>query len=258
MARTPTPSRRQILDMSIWLVGSAALTDLGCMACPAPRIVPSAPPPKDVPPPGLTDEDLAILRSPDGPLEVVQQTSGESNVLRRHARSLTQTDAESLPLLERRMRETLAGTGGGVGLAGPQVGVGARAILVMRDARGDNPQVMFYLNPRIVQRSDELTSDYEGCLSIRDVCGLVKRNRHIVLEHGLDGSVQREEASDFDARIFQHEIDHLDGVLYVDRVEGELQPRDRLKELREKLREQQPTLACTPVIRGRRRDEILL
>ncbi len=257
MANTPTPSRRQILDMSLWLVGSAALANLGCMACPESRIAPSVSPPKDVPP-GLTDQDLAILRSPDGPLEIVQQTSGEPNVLRRQARALTESDAASLPLLERRMRETLAGTGGGVGLAGPQVGIGTRAILVMRDARGDNPRVLFYVNPRIVQRSDELTSDYEGCLSIQEVCGLVKRNRHIVVEHGLDGSVRREEASDFDARIFQHEIDHLDGVLYVDRVDGELHPRDKLKELREKLREQQPTLACTPVIRGHRRDEILL
>lgn len=256
-------TRRQVL----WLAGAASLALLGCQASSAPRPAttpqapppPAPPPPPPVPEPGLIEADMRVLQSPGGPVPIVQRAVGQVNVLRRRARMLTASDTESLSLFERRMRETLEATAGGVGLAGPQIGVGARGILVMLDARGDAPRVELFLNPRIVQRSDEITADYEGCLSIRDVCGLVKRNRHVVVEHGLAGETpKRIEASDFDARIFQHEIDHLDGVLYIDRVDGEIHPREKLKELREKLREQQPEIACTPVLFGRRRDEVLL
>jgi peptide deformylase len=136
----------------------------------------------------------------------------------------------------------------GVGLAAPQIGIGARAILVMhgvRPAQGEAAveHVELYVNPRIVERSDELTLDYEGCLSVADVCGLVRRHRSIVVEHGLPGApLQRVAATGFDARIFQHEVDHLDGVLYIDRVEGGLQPKERIRELREQLRRERPEL----------------
>ncbi len=192
-------------------------------------------------------------------MEIVQRIPGGTNVLRQRARPLTASDRDELGLFEKRMRDTLSATEGGVGLAGPQIGVGARGILVMLDAKGDDPKVVFFHNPRIVQRSDEITIDYEGCLSIRDVCGLVKRNRRVVVEHGLAGDPpQRIEASDFDARIFQHEIDHLQGVLYIDRVDGKIHPREELPDLRKKLREQRPEVACTPMLFGRRRDEVLL
>jgi len=171
---------------------------------------------------------------------------------------ITDDDVEHLELFEKRMRETLQHSEGGVGIAGPQINVSARAILVTLGARADNPVTQFFINPRIFQRSDDITLDYEGCLSIPGLCGLVKRNRHIIVEHGLVGRRTRIEASDFDARIFQHEIDHLEGVLYIDRVDGETHPREKLRELREKLREQQPKTACTPMLRGRHRDDILL
>jgi peptide deformylase len=262
-------TRRCVLEAGLWLAGSASLVAVGCGgAPPQPAASPTPPPaagqtePEPQPEPelaGLIDEDLRILGAPDGPLPIVQRVPGEVNVLRRRSRLVTQSDGESIALFEKRMRETLAATDGGVGLAGPQIGVGARGIVVMLDARSDNPHVAFYINPRIVERSDEVTADYEGCLSIRDVCGLVKRNRRIVVEHGLPSETpKRIEVSDFDARIFQHEIDHLEGVLYIDRVDGEIHPREQLKELREKLREEQPKVACTPVLYGRNRDEILL
>ena len=256
-------TRRQLL----WLAGSASLALLGCQAsstqpAESPPSGPAAPPPPPSPPPppaGLINADMQVLQSSSGPLPIVQRVAGQVTVLRRRARMLSASDMGNLPLFERRMRATLEATEGGVGLAGPQIGVGARGILVMLDARGDAPHVEFFHNPRIVERSDEITADYEGCLSVRDVCGLVKRNRHVVVEHGLRGETpKRIEASDFDARIFQHEIDHLEGVLYIDRVDGEIQPREKLKELREKLRQEQPKVACTPVLFGRHRDEVLL
>ena len=177
----------------------------------------------------------------------MQRTPGQDGVLRQLARPLTRADAAHIDRLEACLRASLQASERGVGLAAPQVGISARAIVVMIGARTDSPRVEFFVNPRIVQRSDDLTLDYEGCLSVPDVCGLVRRNRSVVVEHGMiEGATRRLEVSGFDARIFQHEIDHLDGVLYIDRVEGGLQPKDRLKQLREQLRKDHPELAMAP------------
>lgn len=194
----------------------------------------------------MLPEDLRLLAGPGEALTIVQRTPGARGVLRSSCRMLTRAD--ELGVLERRMRASLAASKG-VGIAAPQIGIGVRAILVMHGARAASPgvaprpHVELYINPRIVERSDELTLDYEGCLSVADVCGLVRRQRSIVVEHGLPGTrTARLEASGFDARILQHEIDHLEGILYIDRVEGGLQPKDRLKELREQLSREHPEL----------------
>ncbi len=177
----------------------------------------------------------------------MQHTPGHDGVLRLLARPLTRADAAHIDRLEACLRASLQASNRGVGLAAPQLGVGARAIVVMIGARSESPRVEFFVNPRIVQRSDDLTLDYEGCLSVPDVCGLVRRNRTVVVEHGMpEGTTRRLQVTGFDARIFQHEIDHLDGVLYIDRVEGGLQPKDRLKQLRDQLRKDHPELAMTP------------
>lgn len=238
-------------DLISWLtaIGSVAcIPAAGCSpatsACPKP----AAPPAPPAPPAGLQEQDLRLLASPGVELPIVQRVPGGTNVLRHRARELRATD--DLRVLDKRMHATLE-VSKGVGIAAPQVGISARAILVMHGARPavpggpTNPRVEFYVNPRIVERSDEVTLDYEGCLSINDVCGLVRRHRRVVVEVGLAGAPLRQvEASGFDARIFQHEIDHLEGVLYVDRVEGGLQPKDRLKELREQLRREHPDLVA--------------
>lgn len=245
MQHSPSTTRR---DLIAWLtaVGTVAcLPTTGCSpataACPKPPLAPAFPA-------GLQEADLRLLASPGSELPIVQRVAGGTNVLRRLARELRASDDSGL--LEKRMRATLE-VSKGVGIAAPQVGISARAILVMLGARPaipggpTSPHVEWYVNPRIVERSDEVTLDYEGCLSIDDVCGMVRRHRRVVVEFGVAGVSKRVEASGFDARIFQHEIDHLDGVLYVDRVEGGLQPKERLKELREQLRRDHPELVAT-------------
>jgi peptide deformylase len=228
---------------------------LALSACAAPQPCP-VPPPSPPLPPGLLTDDLKLLHSPTDPLPVVLRTPGGRGVLRAQARRLV--PADDVALLERRMRSSLAASKG-VGIAAPQVGLGVAAILVMHGARpavsgGEvRPRVEFYVNPRIVERSDEVTLDYEGCLSVADVCGMVRRNRMVVVEHGV--APQRVEASGFDARIFQHEIDHLEGVLFIDRVEGGVQPKDKLKELREQLRREHPELVSFAI---RRAEEMML
>jgi len=77
------------------------------------------------------------------------------------------------------------------------------------------------LNPRILARSDEMVKGWEGCLSIPGVRGLVPRYRAIEVEYiSRDGKLLRLELTDFVARIFQHEYDHLDGIVFLDRVES--------------------------------------
>ncbi|NMC70797.1 MAG: peptide deformylase, partial [Myxococcales bacterium] len=184
-----------------------------------------------VPPPWTPDE-RALLESPGPTLAIPRHGSPEAALLRRRSRELD--PSADLATLERLLRATLAESGG-VGLAAPQVGIGVRAILVTLDARSDAPRTIWCVNPRIERRSDELQDDLEGCLSIPDLCGLVRRHRALTVVY-LDGP--REVSLDvegFDARIFQHEIDHLDGALYTDRLLGPPAPKDALRPLREEL-----------------------
>jgi peptide deformylase len=104
----------------------------------------------------------------------------------------------------------------GVGLAANQVGVAQRVAVV--DTNEGGPIVL--IDPVIVEREGRVRGD-EACLSIPgpDLFGEVERSASIVVETtGLDGERQRVEATDFRARAVQHEIDHLDGILYIDHL----------------------------------------
>ncbi len=103
----------------------------------------------------------------------------------------------------------------GVGIAGPQVGLNRRVVAVQRfDKEGEPFEV--YPNISIVWASDSLTFGPEGCLSVPDRREDVARSTEIVIEYGIPAV--RDTVSGFTAVIFQHEIDHLDGVLYIDRL----------------------------------------
>jgi peptide deformylase len=125
----------------------------------------------------------------------------------------------------------------GVGIAGPQVGLNRRVVAVQRfDKEGEPFEV--YPNVRIVWASDSLATGPEGCLSVPDRRGEVLRSQEIVIEYAdIDGAeysckegrlnsnrdvkpipMVRDTVSGFTAVIFQHEVDHLDGVLYIDRL----------------------------------------
>jgi peptide deformylase len=113
----------------------------------------------------------------------------------------------------------------GVGLAAPQIHVPLRlAVLEVpaSDARARDavPQTVL-VNPQVTFLGDEKATMYEGCLSIPDLRGLVPRYRRLRLS-ALDrkGKPYEIEAVDFHARVIQHECDHLDGTVYIDRMEG--------------------------------------
>ena len=106
----------------------------------------------------------------------------------------------------------------GVGLAAPQVGVLKRVVVI--DV-GEGPFVM--INPRVLETSGEQTGT-EGCLSVPGKCGMVTRPNYAkVLAYNEDMEPVEIEGTELKARAMLHEIDHLDGKLYVDKVEGELQ-----------------------------------
>lgn len=126
---------------------------------------------------------------------------------------ITEIDAEVVQLMED-LKDTLyADTG--VGLAAPQIGILKRAILV--DVR-DGSDAILLLNPEIVEREGKEV-DCEGCLSYLGYQGDVARPTKIkVIGLNEKGETVEVRASDFVARVFCHEIDHLDGILYMSRA----------------------------------------
>ncbi len=107
----------------------------------------------------------------------------------------------------------------GVGIAAPQVGINKNLILVQRFDKAGEP-FESYINPKIIWRSTLLRTGAEGCLSIPDRREEVERSYAIRLQYASPtGDVIEENVEGFTAVIFQHEIDHLFGVLYPDRVD---------------------------------------
>jgi peptide deformylase len=108
----------------------------------------------------------------------------------------------------------------GIGLAAPQVGVGVR-VFVCDVSVGRNPtDLMTFINPAFVER-DGMQLEEEGCLSVPGFNATVARPSRVILK-GLnrDGEEYTVEATGLLARCFQHEMDHLDGTLFVDRLRG--------------------------------------
>jgi len=101
-----------------------------------------------------------------------------------------------------------------VGLAAPQIGISKRIILVdaMADGKGKVGDLRLYINPEIIWSSEDQVEWYEGCFSTSRVCGVVSRPDKIKIRaFNQAGEVVEEEYSGYTARIFQHEIDHLNG-----------------------------------------------
>jgi peptide deformylase len=161
-------------------------------------------------------------------MSVMQIVYVPDPVLRRKAHKVTEFGKEFQTLVDN-MIETLR-EAPGVGLAAPQVGLSERLIVVEYGDDEDEsvPKKLFVVaNPEITFKSEEMVSGLEGCLSVPDLIGEV--DRHVKIEvKGLNrhGKPVKIKAEDWIARIFQHEIDHLDGILFTDRTDKVWQPRD--------------------------------
>ncbi len=124
----------------------------------------------------------------------------------------------------------------GVGLAAPQVGVERRVMVVDLSVGEDPEQLHVFVNPRILEE-EGLVTDFEGCLSIPGISEKVDRPRRIrVAAQDLEGHDFEMEAEEWLARAICHETDHLDGVLFVDRLRGLRRDKVR-RQLRRMVRE---------------------
>lgn len=155
-------------------------------------------------------------------------------VLRKKAKKITTIDQDLNGIIDD-MIETLRDAPG-VGLAAPQVGISQRLIVVEYAENEDQkPKLYVVINPEIVKASEEKEMGVEACLSIPGVAGEVERYQSILIK-GLNrlGKPVKIKASDWMARIFQHEIDHLEGVLFTDLATHLWQPTpEELAEIRD-------------------------
>ena len=190
---------------------------------------------------GFTETELALIHGSDSIMRVLTiDAPSDLAVLRSLSYDLS--DSALLSDDFKRLAELMVATVShpsqdGVGIAGPQIGLNRRVVAVQRfDKEGEPFEI--YPNVRIVWASDSLTAGPEGCLSVPDRRGDVLRSQEIVIEYAdIDGAeYSRNEdrlnsnryakpvpmvldtVRGFTAVIFQHEIDHLDGVLYIDRL----------------------------------------
>jgi peptide deformylase len=156
-------------------------------------------------------------------------------VLRRKAHTITKVDKNLQTLIDD-MVETMRDAPG-VGLAAPQIGLSERLIVVEYYEREEDEEkedapkkVWAVLNPEIIKASDEKLLGVEGCLSIPGLVGEVERHTTIQVK-GLNrhGKPMKIKAEGWLARIFQHEIDHLNGVLFTDRATRVWKPQDEVE-----------------------------
>lgn len=152
------------------------------------------------------------------------QTGRENEILRTISTELSHEDWKKLAPVGREMVAWLKAKENGAGLAAPQVGYNKRLIAVnLYDEDEDGLiyiRTVLMVNPKIVSHSDEIYNDEEGCFSVPGEYGFVKRWNSIVVEYFDEKFTKRSmRLSNFSGRVVQHEIDHLDGVLFTDKLE---------------------------------------
>jgi len=148
------------------------------------------------------------------------ETKG-SDVLRKKAKPIKEITPEIKKLAEE-MFDIMYRTNG-IGLAAPQIGISKRIIVIDIEEYDElNPPPMVLINPKIIARSDEEQLAEEGCLSVPELTGPIRRANYVKVEAtNLDGKKVIIEGEGLMARVLQHEIDHLNGTLFVDRLNEE-------------------------------------
>jgi len=150
-------------------------------------------------------------------LAVAQIRQYPDPVLRMKANDVEEFDGDLAKLIER--MEHLLHDANGVGLAATQIGVLRRVFIFLPDP-DEEPRAL--VNPRLAEGSDERESDDEGCLSLQGVVIPVERHERVAIEAtDPEGNEVRLELEGLAARVVQHELDHLDGILIIDRTTPE-------------------------------------
>lgn len=145
-------------------------------------------------------------------------------VLRQPAAPIEEVNARWVQTLIDNLLKTLYQSKG-VGIAAPQVASSHQLLVIASYPNARYPHAptmepLALINPRLVSHSDNRVKDWEGCLSVPGIRGLVPRYTEVEVEYcDRHGSLQRQVFTDFVARIFQHEFDHLNGQVFLDHVE---------------------------------------
>ena len=169
------------------------------------------------------EEKIIIGTDKDSIMRVWLTTDYEDSIfLRRKAKPLSEKEIRSscFETLKKRMLYTVNdNVQPGVGIAAPQVGISRCLVAVQRFDKPGEP-FEFYINPRLVYMSEQKKVGKEGCLSIPDRMGMVARSTDIVVRYVDEHTLKEKQdtVSGFTAVIFQHEIDHLSGILYIDKL----------------------------------------
>ncbi len=156
---------------------------------------------------------------------VLPRTLLGDKLLRSHARQVTKSEMLT-PEFQQLIRDMFYSLRriGGVGLAAPQVGVGKRVAIISinpKDVRATHKKhiKITMINPKIIASSKKTIKMYEGCLSFMDLYGEVERPSQIDVEYrDKTGSLIKKRLSGLTARVFQHELDHLDGIVWIDKT----------------------------------------
>lgn len=151
-------------------------------------------------------------------MAILKIQTGEKNpILRKKSVDVKKFDAD-LKKFAKNLRETMSKKDG-LGLAAPQVGENIRVISVAMNYGGDNKVVVVMVNPVILWHDEEILIAEEGCLSLPGIFKNVERFKELKVEFfTVEGERSILKLEGLNARVIQHEIDHLDGVLFIDRA----------------------------------------
>ncbi|MGL5830586.1 MAG: peptide deformylase [Candidatus Altimarinota bacterium] len=145
------------------------------------------------------------------------ETGTDNQKLRQISQPVRKVDKNILKLIKN-MEATMEKESG-CGLAAPQVGELLRVVIVMLNQQTPQEVVIPMINPEIISHSEKMEIGEEGCLSVPDYFDDVKRFKDIVVKYqDAKGREQKLKLSDLNARVVQHEIDHLNGILFVDKL----------------------------------------
>ena len=170
----------------------------------------------------INEAEITLIKSGDknAPMRVLQTTNEKDlRVLRADNLELDPKDTVLKGLINRMFQTVTDENKPGVGIAAPQIGINRRIFLAQRLDKPEQP-FEFFVNPEIVWYSKILRKGEEGCLSIAEAYDTVYRSYSIqITYYDLEGKHFQEVVEGFTAVIMQHEMDHLNGILFTDHVE---------------------------------------
>lgn len=152
-------------------------------------------------------------------MTVLKVETGKSNPILRKKSIPIDTIDKSIKKLAKDMVETM-NANNGLGIAAPQVGVNKRLFITTINIGQDNEGLITMINPEIEFLNEELETGEEGCLSLPDLFKPVTRHKYVRVKYkDLKNNEHILELEGLNARVIQHETDHLDGILFIDRID---------------------------------------